>query len=137
MLSGEGKERSCVASKAKCRETITTSRSRDSHSYHSLSDWSELAFSLSERSSSQKRTLCRSLAGRCEYCHVKIKSMVAFSLGAHTDPISFAKGTPFPGTRDGLKEIGVIFKRYRECGVNEWSIWQCNGVVSCVRKHGV
>ena len=30
--------------------------SRDYHSYHSLSDWSELAFSLSERSSSENRT---------------------------------------------------------------------------------
>jgi len=65
--------------------------------------------------------------------------MVALSLGACTDPISFAKGTPFPlaGIRDGWKEIGVIFKRYRECGVNEWYIWRSDGVVSCVRKHGV
>jgi len=47
--------------------------------------------------------------------------MVAFALGAHTDsdPISFAKGTPFPGISDGWQEIGVIFKRYRECAVNE------------------
>ena len=45
MLSGEGKERSRVASKAKCRETTTMQCPR----YHSLLDWSELAFSLSER----------------------------------------------------------------------------------------
>jgi len=29
---------------------------RDCHSYHSLSDWSELAFPLSERLSSENRT---------------------------------------------------------------------------------
>jgi len=64
---------------------------------------------------------------------------VAFSLGAHNDPIIFAKSTPFPGRRDGWKEIGVIFKRYPgpECEVNEWYIWRCDGVVRCVRKHGV
>ena len=57
MLSGEGKERSRVASKAKCRETTTMMcASRECHRYHSLSDWSELAFSLSERSSSENRT---------------------------------------------------------------------------------
>ena len=61
MFSGEGKERSRVASKAKCRETTTNfgkSDSRDCHRYHSLSVWSELAlaFSLSERSCSENRT---------------------------------------------------------------------------------
>jgi len=66
MLSGEGKESSQVASKAKCQETITTPSCRDCHSYHSLSDWSELAFSLSKRSSSENRSLCRSLAGQCD-----------------------------------------------------------------------
>jgi len=67
-LSGEGKESSHVASKAKCQETTTTpsTSSRDCHRYHLLSDWSKLAFSLSERSSSENRTLCRSLAGRCD-----------------------------------------------------------------------
>ena len=48
-----------VASKAKCRETTTMKRSlipRECHRYHLLSDWSELAFSLSERSSSENRT---------------------------------------------------------------------------------
>jgi len=48
--------------------------------------------------------------------------MVAFSLGAYTDPIIFAKSTPFLGMRDWWKEIGVILKRYPECGVNEWGI---------------
>ena len=38
----------------KPQQTLLTSR--DSQSYHSLSDWSELAFSLSERSSSENRT---------------------------------------------------------------------------------
>jgi len=52
-------------------------------------------------------------------------------------PSLFAKSTPFPGRRDGWKEIGVIFKRYPESGVNEWCIWRCDCVVSCVRKHGV
>jgi len=66
MLSGEGKESGCVASKAKYRKTTTTPSSRDCHSYHSLSDWSQLAFSLSEKSSSENKTLCRSLAGRCD-----------------------------------------------------------------------
>ena len=57
MLSGEGKERSRVASKAKCRGTTTMKcASRECHRYHSLSDWSELAFLLSERSSSENRT---------------------------------------------------------------------------------
>ena len=56
MLSGEGKERSGVASKAKCRETTTMKcTSRECHRYHSLLDWSELAFLLSERSSSENR----------------------------------------------------------------------------------
>jgi len=50
--------------------------------------------------------------------------MVAFALGSHTDPISFAKGTLFLGIRDGWKEIGVIFNRYRECGVNKWCMWR-------------
>jgi len=63
--------------------------------------------------------------------------MVAFSLGAHNDPIIFAKGNPFPGRRDCGKEIGVIFKGYPECGVNERGIWRCDGVVSCVGKHGL
>jgi len=66
MLSGEGKQSSRVVSKAKCQETTTTPSSRDCHSYHSVADWSELAFSLSERSSSENRTLCHSLAGRCD-----------------------------------------------------------------------
>jgi len=46
MLSGEGKESSRVASKAKCRDTTTTPSTsiRDCHRYHSLSDWSKLAF---------------------------------------------------------------------------------------------
>ena len=56
MLSGEGKERSRVASKAKCRETTTMKFASDCPRYHSLLDWSELAFSLSERSSSENRT---------------------------------------------------------------------------------
>ena len=34
----------------------TVQSSRDCHRYHSLSDWSELAFLLSERSSSENRT---------------------------------------------------------------------------------
>jgi len=63
--------------------------------------------------------------------------MMAFSLGAYNDPIIFATGTPFPGRRDGWKVIGVIFKKYHECGVNEWCIWRCDGVVSCVREDGV
>jgi len=64
ILSSESKESSCLASKAKCRETTTTpsTSSRDCHRYHSLSEWSKLAFSLSERSSCENRTLCRSLA---------------------------------------------------------------------------
>ena len=37
-----------VASKAKCRET-TTECARDCHRYHSLSEWSKLAFPLFER----------------------------------------------------------------------------------------
>ena len=67
-LSGEGKESSHVASKAKCRDTTTTpsTGSRDCHRYHSLSDRSKLAFSLSEISSSENTTLCDSLAGRCD-----------------------------------------------------------------------
>ena len=44
-----------VASKTKCRETTTMNCARDCHRYHSLSEWSELAFSLSERSSSENR----------------------------------------------------------------------------------
>ena len=35
---------------------------------------------------------------------------MAFSLGAHTDPIIVAKGTPFLGMRDGWKEIGLYSK---------------------------
>jgi len=139
MLSGERKESSRVASKAKCRETTTSpsTSSSDCNRYHSLSDWSKLAFSLSERSSCENRTLCRSLAGRCEKRHIKINTTVAFSLGAHNDQIIFAKSTRFPGRRDGWKEIGVMFKRYPECGVNKWCIWRCDGIVRCVRKHGV
>ena len=38
----------------KPKQTLLSSR--DCHSYHSLSDWSELAFSLSGRSSSENRT---------------------------------------------------------------------------------
>ena len=45
MLRVEGKEQSHVVSKAKCREITTMKCSR----YHSLLDWSELAFSLAER----------------------------------------------------------------------------------------
>jgi len=41
------------------------------------------------------------------------------------------------GIRDGWRKIEAIFKRYRECGVNEGCIRRCDGVVSCVRKHGV
>jgi len=37
---------------------------------------------------------------------IKIEITVAFSLGAHTNPIIVAKCTPFPGMRDGWKEIG-------------------------------
>jgi len=66
MFSGEGQESSRVGSKAECRETITTPSRGDCHSYHPLSDWRGLAFSLSERLSSENRTLCRSLAGRCD-----------------------------------------------------------------------
>ena len=67
MLCSEGKVWSRVASKAKCRETTTIKcASRDCYSYHSPSEWSELAFSLSERPSSEKRTLCRLLAGWCD-----------------------------------------------------------------------
>ena len=49
MLSGEGKELSCVASKAKCRETTTMKCATLYPRYHSLLEWSEMAFSLSER----------------------------------------------------------------------------------------
>ena len=40
---------SCFASKAKCQETTTKKCARDCHRYHSLSEWSELAFPLFER----------------------------------------------------------------------------------------
>jgi len=68
MLSGQGQESGRIASKDKCRETTTTPRnsSRTCHRYHWLSDWSKLAFSLSERSSSENRTLCHSLGGQCD-----------------------------------------------------------------------
>ena len=57
VLSAGGKERSRVASKAKCREITTMMcASRECHRYHLLSDWSELAFLLTERSSSENRT---------------------------------------------------------------------------------
>jgi len=39
--------------------------------------------------------------------------------------------------RDGSKEIGVIFKRYPSCEVNKYVICTCDGVVSCIRKHGM
>jgi len=52
-LRCEGKKSSRVVSKAKCRETTTTPSSRDCHNYHTLSDLSERAFSLSERLSSE------------------------------------------------------------------------------------
>ena len=53
MLSGEGKGQSRVAFatllKAKCRETTTMKCASDCPRYHSLLDWSELPFLLSER----------------------------------------------------------------------------------------
>ena len=50
MWSGKRKVRSCVMAKAECRETTTMKcASRDCHSSHLLADWSELAFSVSER----------------------------------------------------------------------------------------
>jgi len=44
MLSGGGKVSSRVTSKAKCPETTTAPSGINCHSYHSVSDWSELAF---------------------------------------------------------------------------------------------
>jgi len=53
---GENPESGRVAPKAKSRETTTMKSACDCHSYHSLSHWSELAFSLGERSRSENRT---------------------------------------------------------------------------------
>ena len=55
-VSGEEKVRSRVKkllSAEKPQQTLLSSR--DCHSYYLYSDWSELAFSLSERSSSENR----------------------------------------------------------------------------------
>ena len=49
MLSSEGKEWSRVAQQAKCHETTTMKCASQCPKYHSLLEWSELVFSLSER----------------------------------------------------------------------------------------
>jgi len=68
---------------------------RESYGYHSLSDWSELAFSLIQRSSSENGTLSASvtLPGRLQR-KFKIKGTMAFSPGANTNYIFCAKKYP-------------------------------------------